>query len=142
MLRPRIEIRLGWVAEYVFASDRPHQSVFLVKCCPGSDGLATLWRVHFVDVGTGLATFVEGPDFTLVYDGGSNDDLALGSRNRFLAHLRKVRRDEDSEKKVRVDAAYLNMFKDTAGERVGRAGIRLAHLVNDALDPAYEGPTE
>ena len=52
-----------------------------------------VWRVHFVDVGTGLATFVEGPDFTLVYDGGSNDDLALGSGNRFLAYLRRVRPD-------------------------------------------------
>lgn len=52
-----------------------------------------VWRVHFVDVGTGLATFVEGPDFTLVYDGGSNDDLALGTGNRLLAYLRRVRPD-------------------------------------------------
>lgn len=52
-----------------------------------------VWRVHFVDVGTGLATFVEGPDFALVYDGGSNDDLARGSGNRFLAYLRRVRPD-------------------------------------------------
>lgn len=51
------------------------------------------WTVHFVDVGTGLATFVEGPDFSLVYDGGSNDDFALGARNRFLAYLKKVRPD-------------------------------------------------
>lgn len=51
------------------------------------------WRVHFVDVGTGLATFMEGPDFTLVYDAGSNDDLARGSNNRFLAYLRRVRPD-------------------------------------------------
>ena len=52
-----------------------------------------VWRIHFVDVGTGLATFVEGPDFTLVFDGGSNDDLARGSRNRFLAYLHRVRPD-------------------------------------------------
>lgn len=52
-----------------------------------------VWQVHFIDVGTGLATFVEGPDFTLVYDGGSNDDLALGAGNRLLAYLRKVRPD-------------------------------------------------
>lgn len=51
------------------------------------------WKVHFIDVGTGLATFVEGPDFTLIYDGGSNDDLALGAGNRLLAYLRKVRPD-------------------------------------------------
>ena len=54
---------------------------------------APVWRVHFADVGTGLATFVEGPDFTLVYDGGSNDDDATGGRNRFLAYLRRVRPD-------------------------------------------------
>jgi competence protein ComEC len=52
-----------------------------------------VWKVHFVDVGTGLATFVEGPDFTLVYDGGSNDDLATGSANRLLAYIRRVRPD-------------------------------------------------
>jgi competence protein ComEC len=52
-----------------------------------------IWKVHFVDVGTGLATFVEGPDFTLVYDGGSNDDYATGSRNRFAAYIRRVRPD-------------------------------------------------
>ena len=51
------------------------------------------WKVHFVDVGTGLAAFVEGPDFSLIYDGGSNDDYALGKRNRLLAYLRKVRPD-------------------------------------------------
>lgn len=47
--------------------------------------------VHVVDVGTGLAVFVEGPDFTLVYDGGSNDDVAIGARNRFTAYLRAAR---------------------------------------------------
>ena len=49
------------------------------------------FTVHVVDVGTGLGVFVEGPDFTLVYDAGSNDDLALGVRNRFVAYLRAAR---------------------------------------------------
>jgi beta-lactamase superfamily II metal-dependent hydrolase len=31
---------------------------------------------------------VRGADFTLVYDGGSNDDLARGAHNRLLAYLR------------------------------------------------------
>ena len=43
-----------------------------------------------VDVGTGLAVLVRGPDFTLVYDGGSNDDLARGAENRFGAYLNAV----------------------------------------------------
>ena len=51
------------------------------------------FKIHVVDVGTGLALFVEGPDFTLVYDGGSNDDLARGAGNRLIAYLRKVRPD-------------------------------------------------
>lgn len=47
--------------------------------------------VHMIDVGTGLAVFVEGPGFTLLYDAGSNDDLSRGSNNRVIAYLRKVR---------------------------------------------------
>jgi competence protein ComEC len=54
---------------------------------------APIYRLHAVDVGTGLALFVEGPDFALVYDAGSNDDMAKGARDRFVAYLRKVRPD-------------------------------------------------
>jgi competence protein ComEC len=46
--------------------------------------------VHLVDVGTGLAMLVRGADFTMVYDGGSNDDTAIGRRNRLIAYLRKT----------------------------------------------------
>lgn len=47
--------------------------------------------IHSIDVGTGLAVLIEGPDFTLLYDGGSNDDLARGPANRLTAYLREVR---------------------------------------------------
>ena len=47
--------------------------------------------LHLIDVGTGLAVFVEGPGFTLLYDGGSNDDTARGTRNRLTAYLRHIR---------------------------------------------------
>jgi competence protein ComEC len=43
-----------------------------------------------VDVGTGLAILVRGPDFTLVYDAGSNDDDARGPRNRMLSFIKAV----------------------------------------------------
>ncbi len=33
---------------------------------------------------------VRGPDFTLVHDGGSNDDLARGPTNHMLADIRAV----------------------------------------------------
>ena len=32
------------------------------------------WRVHMIDVGTGLAILVQGADFTMLFDGGSTDD--------------------------------------------------------------------
>ncbi|NOU33345.1 MAG: MBL fold metallo-hydrolase [Polyangiaceae bacterium] len=51
------------------------------------------FAVHVVDVGTGLGVFVEGPDFTLVYDAGSNDDLETGAGNRFVAYLKAARPD-------------------------------------------------
>jgi beta-lactamase superfamily II metal-dependent hydrolase len=43
-----------------------------------------------VDVAIGLGILVRGADFTLVYDGGSNDDLAREASNRMLAYLRTV----------------------------------------------------
>ena len=46
--------------------------------------------VDVADLGTGLGILVRGPDFTLVYDGGSNDDLARGEENRMLAYVREV----------------------------------------------------
>lgn len=54
---------------------------------------STGYKVHVIDVGTGLSVFVEGPDFALLYDGGSQDDLADGTDNRILAYLAKVRPD-------------------------------------------------
>jgi beta-lactamase superfamily II metal-dependent hydrolase len=44
-------------------------------------------------VGTGLAIVVRGNQFTLIYDGGSNDDLARGDDNRFLSFLRSQHSD-------------------------------------------------
>lgn len=47
--------------------------------------------VHAIDVGTGLAVFVEGADFTLLYDAGSKDNSGGGTRNRVLSYLQAVR---------------------------------------------------
>lgn len=49
--------------------------------------------IHAIDVGTGLAVFVEGHDFSLLYDAGSNDDAGRGEKNRVIAYLRRVRPD-------------------------------------------------
>lgn len=48
-------------------------------------------KVHVIDVGTGLAVFIEGPDFTMLYDAGSQDDLADGPSNRVVAYIRATR---------------------------------------------------
>lgn len=50
------------------------------------------YRVHTIDVGTGLAVLVQGADFNVLYDGGSSDDssgiTASGANNsRLLAYL-------------------------------------------------------
>ena len=49
-------------------------------------GAGPVFALHVVDVGTGLGLFVEGPDFALVYDAGSNDDRSTGGDNRFVAY--------------------------------------------------------
>ena len=51
---------------------------------------ATTFTIDVVDVGTGLGVLVRGEDFTLIYDGGSNDDLARGDDKRMFAYLRAV----------------------------------------------------
>jgi hypothetical protein len=42
----------------------------------------------------------------------------------------------------KIDQAYLASFERLAEERVKKAGYRLAHLLNQALDPAYKEPTQ
>ncbi|NJR80268.1 MBL fold metallo-hydrolase [Sphingomonas corticis] len=54
---------------------------------------APTWKVHVIDVGTGLAVFVEGPGFAMLYDAGSQDDLAMGRDNRVVAYIHAVRPD-------------------------------------------------
>lgn len=53
--------------------------------------LANEYKVHVIDVGTGLAVFVEGRDFALLYDAGSQDDLHGGDENRVVAYIKAAR---------------------------------------------------
>ncbi|MEH6550081.1 MAG: MBL fold metallo-hydrolase [Pseudomonadales bacterium] len=48
------------------------------------------YKIDIIDVGTGLAVLVQGKDFSLLYDGGSNDDYARGANNRLMAYLKAV----------------------------------------------------
>jgi len=50
------------------------------------------FTVHIADVGTGCG--VRGrPRLRPSYDAGSNDDLAIGADNRFVAYLKAVKPD-------------------------------------------------
>lgn len=51
------------------------------------------FKIHVIDVGTGLSVFVEGHDFALLYDAGSQDDLHDGDENRVVAYIKAVRPD-------------------------------------------------
>lgn len=43
------------------------------------------------------------------------------------------------QRRVQVDAAYMDMAMPIVQRRVTQAGVRLAHYLNLALDPAYRG---
>jgi hypothetical protein len=47
-----------------------------------------------------------------------------------------------SPRTQKIDQAYLASFERLAEERVRKAGFRLAHLLNQALDPAYKEPLQ
>ncbi|WP_242128499.1 SH3 domain-containing protein [Sphingobium sp. Sx8-8] len=51
------------------------------------------YKIHVIDVGTGLAVFVESKNFALLYDAGSQDDLHDGDENRVVAYIHAVRPD-------------------------------------------------
>ena len=57
---------------------------------PVSTTATPSYMLDVIDVGTGLSVLVRGPDFTMVYDGGSNDDLAHGAGNRVLSYMKAV----------------------------------------------------
>jgi competence protein ComEC len=48
------------------------------------------FKVHVIDVGTGLSVFIEGSDFAMLYDGGSQDDLAKGEDNRVVTYIKAI----------------------------------------------------
>lgn len=48
---------------------------------------------------------------------------------------------DDAQRRQRVDASYLSRYAPVAEDQIRRAGFRLAHLLNQSLDPAYREPT-
>jgi competence protein ComEC len=62
-----------------------------VAAVPKGPPPAGRYRVHMIDVGTGMAFLIQGHDFTVLFDGGSSDDRGTisrsGNRNRLIAYL-------------------------------------------------------
>jgi hypothetical protein len=56
---------------------------------PATPNASPTFTIDVVDVGTGLAVLVRSSDFSLVYDAGSNDDIAPRT-NRMLAYINDV----------------------------------------------------
>lgn len=80
----------GWYEVVLADGTRGYVSKIWTILIPADDG-AGPYQVHVIDVGTGLAVFVEGPDFTLLYDAGSQDDLHGGHENRVVAYIEAAR---------------------------------------------------
>jgi competence protein ComEC len=59
-----------------------------IGAAPASTGVT--FELHVIDVGTGLSVVVRGADFALLYDAGSNDDMARGDSNRTIAYLKTL----------------------------------------------------
>lgn len=52
----------------------------------------------------------------------------------------RVKPENSPDRIEDINQNYLAQFKSVTEERVQKAGFRLAHLVNQALDPAYTAP--
>lgn len=94
---PLVASLKGWYEVRVSAD----QTAFAAKrgtntaACPGpaaatAPAQGARFELHAIDVGTGLSIFVRGPDFTLLYDAGSNDDIARGPDNRVVSYLKTL----------------------------------------------------
>lgn len=89
---PIVEFRPDWVGVWLPDGRTGWVSrrwTTLVTKVPEKAATA-VFALEAIDVGTGLAVLVTGPDFTLLYDGGSNDDTSLGPDNRLVDYLQAV----------------------------------------------------
>lgn len=94
---PLVALVPGWYetrladGQMAFAAKRSTE----IAPCPDSAGAPApsadvTYELHAIDVGTGLAVLVRGADFDLLYDAGSNDDMARGDNNRAIAYLKTL----------------------------------------------------
>lgn len=79
--------KVDFIGQAAFVSKRWTK---LVSCGLPIPPPTSKYELHAIDVGTGLSILVRGPDFTLLYDAGSNDDMARDSGNRVVSYLATV----------------------------------------------------
>ena len=111
---PLVALVPGWYetrlasGQMAFAAKRSTQISPCVEetTAVGAAGEAS-FEIHAIDVGTGLSILVRGTDFALLYDAGSNDDLARGDDNRTIAYL-KTDPVNDNLRRVQVSGCFTN----------------------------------
>lgn len=75
--------------------------------------------------------------YAITRDSGVRYCVQVGSQCQYSASSAT----KTNPKRVEaLNQTYLAAYKSIAEERVRNAGFRLAHLINQALDPAYAGP--
>ena len=67
--------------------------------------------------------------------------VKVGDACAYTASMPSLPKKED-QRTQDSDQAYLATYEEIAQERVRKAGFRLAHLMNLALDPAYKEPIQ
>ena len=80
----------GWYVVELANGTRGYVSKAWTVVVNAEGFLGSRYAVHVIDVGTGLAVFVDGPGLALLYDAGSQDDLHEGDENRVVAYIRAV----------------------------------------------------
>ncbi len=104
---------------------------------PSKPPTAKHYRIHMIDVGSGLAILVQGADFTMLFDGGSGDDArgltASSNKSRLLAYLHAAL-GPSGESACQPDG---DTWPDSAGKKIAIDHVFLSHPHDDhvaALD--------
>lgn len=77
--------------------------------------------------------------FAITLDPATRYCTRTGNTCAYSAEAGTLRRN-GTKRLEQIEQDYLKQFAPVAEERIKRAGFRLGHLLNQALDPSYLGP--
>lgn len=86
---------------------------------PAEDFGEVVMTMDVIDVGTGLAIFIRGSDFTMLFDAGSKEDLAGRKKNRVSAFLEDRHSDVETIDHVVLSHPHrdhVNLMADVFGQ--------------------------